>query len=114
MGRLDNKVAAITGAASGIGRGTAIRFAAEGASVVIADLNEEGGAASVRECRENGGTAIFQKTDVAAESDIKALVVRAVKEFGKLDIIYNNAGLVGATGSIEATSYMDRSLMPGC
>src|SRR5215472_15477401 len=111
MGRLDNKVAVITGAASGIGRGTAIRFAVEGASVVIADLNEEGGAASVRECRENGGTAIFQKTDVAAESDIKA---RAVKEFGKLDIIYNNAGLVGATGSIEATSYMDRSLMPGC
>jgi len=107
MGRLDNKVAVITGAASGIGRGTAIRFAVEGASVVIADLNEEGGAASVRECRENGGTAIFQKTDVAAEGDIKALVARAVQEFGKLDIIYNNAGLVGATGSIEATSVED-------
>jgi NAD(P)-dependent dehydrogenase (short-subunit alcohol dehydrogenase family) len=107
MGRLDNKVAVITGAASGIGRGTAIRFAVEGASVVIADLNEEGGAASVRECRENGGTAIFHKTDVAAESDIQALVARAVKEFGKLDIIYNNAGLVGATGSIEATSVED-------
>ena len=107
MGRLDNKVAVITGAASGIGRGTAIRFAVEGASVVIADLNEEGGAASVRECRENGGTAIFQKTDVAAEDDIKAVVARTVKEFGKLDIIYNNAGLVGATGSIEATSVED-------
>src|SRR5262249_48814003 len=88
MGRLDNKVAVITGAASGIGRGTAIRFAVEGASVVIADLNQEGGAASVRECRENGGTAIFHKTDVAAESDIQALVAHAVKEFGKHDIIY--------------------------
>lgn len=107
MGRLDQKVAVITGAASGMGRGTAIRFAAEGASVVIADLNEEGGAAAVRECRENGGMAIFQKTDVAAESDVKALVARAVKEFGKLDIIYNNAGLAGAAGPIEGTPVED-------
>ncbi len=52
MGRLENKVAVITGAASGMGRGTAIRFAGEGAAVVIADLNEEGGEAAVRECRE--------------------------------------------------------------
>lgn len=107
MGRLDQKVAVITGAASGMGRGTAIRFAAEGASVVIADLNEEGGAAAVRECRENGGMAIFQKTDVAAESDVKALIARAVKEFGKLDIIYNNAGLGGAAGLIEGTPVED-------
>jgi NAD(P)-dependent dehydrogenase (short-subunit alcohol dehydrogenase family) len=57
MGRLENKVAVITGAASGMGRGTAIRFAGEGAAVVIADLNEEGGAAVVRECRENSGNA---------------------------------------------------------
>jgi NAD(P)-dependent dehydrogenase (short-subunit alcohol dehydrogenase family) len=61
MGRLENKVAVITGAASGMGRGTAVRFAAEGAAVVIADLNEEGGAAVVRECRENGGNAVFQR-----------------------------------------------------
>jgi len=107
MGRLDKKVAVITGAASGMGRGTAIRFAAEGASVVIADLNEKGGAAAVRECRENGGMAIFQKTDVAAESDVKALIARAVKEFGKLDIIYNNAGLAGAAGLIEGTPVED-------
>lgn len=107
MGRLENKVAVITGGASGVGRGTAIRFAGEGATVVIADLNEEGGTAAVRECRENGGNAVFQKTDVSAEADIAAVVARAVKEFGRLDIIYNNAGLVGAAGSIENTSVED-------
>jgi len=107
MGRLDGKVAVITGAASGIGRGTAIRFAGEGAAVAIADLNVEGGEAAVRDCKENGGRAVFQKTDVSAEADVKAAVARAVKEFGKLDIIYNNAGLVGATGSIEGTPVED-------
>ena len=76
----------ITGAASGMGRGTAIRFAGEGAAVVIADLNEEGGEAAVRECRENGGNAVFQKTDVANETDVRSAVARAVEEFGKLDI----------------------------
>jgi NAD(P)-dependent dehydrogenase (short-subunit alcohol dehydrogenase family) len=107
MGRLENKVAVITGAASGMGRGTAIRFAGEGAAVVIADLNEEGGEAAVRECRENGGHAVFQKTDVANETDVRAAVALAVKEFGKLDIIYNNAGLVGAVGPIEGTPVED-------
>ncbi len=101
MGRLDNKVAVITGAASGIGLATAIRFAGEGASVVIGDLNEQGGESAVRQCRENGGNTIFQKCDVAAENDIKALIERAVREFGKLDIIFNNAGLGGAVGTIE-------------
>jgi NAD(P)-dependent dehydrogenase (short-subunit alcohol dehydrogenase family) len=101
MGRLDKKVAVITGAASGIGLATAIRFAGEGAAVVLGDLNEEGGQSAVRQCKENGGRAIFQKCDVAAESDIKALIDRAIKEFGKLDIIFNNAGLGGAVGTIE-------------
>lgn len=107
MGRLENKVAVITGAASGMGRGTAIRFAGEGAAVVIADLNEDGGAGVVRECGENGGNAVFQKTDVASETDVRTAVARAVKEFGRLDIIYNNAGLIGPVGSIEGTPVED-------
>jgi len=107
MGRLDGKVAVITGAASGMGRETAVRFAGEGAAVVIADLNEDGGAAAVRECKENGGRAVFQKTDVTSEAGIKAMIERAVKEFGRLDITFNNAGLPGALGSIEQTSVED-------
>jgi len=104
MGRLDNKVAVITGAASGMGRATAIRFAGEGAAVVIADLNQEGGEAAVRECRENGGRAVFQKTDVSAEGEIKAAIDRALDEFGRLDITFNNAGLGGALGPIDQIS----------
>jgi NAD(P)-dependent dehydrogenase (short-subunit alcohol dehydrogenase family) len=104
MGRLDKKVAVITGAGSGMGRATAARFAGEGAAVVIADLNQDGGESAVRECKENGGRAIFQKTDVSSEANIKAAIDRAVSEYGRLDIIFNNAGLAGALGSIEQTT----------
>ncbi|HKF28123.1 MAG TPA: SDR family oxidoreductase [Candidatus Binataceae bacterium] len=107
MGRLDGKVAIITGSASGIGRGTAMRFAGEGAAVVIADLNVEGGEAAVRDCKENGARAVFQKTDVSSEAEIKALVARSVKEFGRLDIVYNNAGIGGAVGPLEQISVED-------
>ncbi|HKN11719.1 MAG TPA: SDR family NAD(P)-dependent oxidoreductase, partial [Candidatus Binatus sp.] len=107
MDRLKGKVAVITGAASGIGRATAIKFAGEGAAVVIADLNVEGGESSVRDCKENAGRAVFQKTDVSAEAEIKALVARAIKEFGRLDIIYNNAGIGGAVGPLEQISVED-------
>jgi NAD(P)-dependent dehydrogenase (short-subunit alcohol dehydrogenase family) len=104
MGRLDNKVAVITGAASGMGRATAIRFAGEGATVVIADLNQPGGEATVRDCKEQGGQAVFQKTSVESESEIKAAIERAVSEFGRLDITYNNAGIAGALGPLEEVS----------
>src|SRR6202166_4031320 len=107
MDRLKGKVAVITGAASGIGRATAIKFAGEGAAVVIADLNVEGGEAAVRDCKENGGRAVFQKTDVSAEAEIKALVARAVKEFGRLDIMWNNAGIGGAVGPLEQITVED-------
>jgi NAD(P)-dependent dehydrogenase (short-subunit alcohol dehydrogenase family) len=99
--KLDGKVAVITGAASGIGRATALRFAAEGASVVIADLNQNEGEATAFQCREAGGLAVFQNTDVAQEEQIQAAIERAVGEFGRLDILFNNAGLAGAMGPIE-------------
>jgi len=104
ISRLDKKVAVITGAASGIGLATAIRFAGEGTAVVIGDLNLEGGEAAVRQCKENGGRAVFQKCNVQSESEIKALIDRAVSEYGKLDIIFNNAGIGGAVGTIEETT----------
>jgi NAD(P)-dependent dehydrogenase (short-subunit alcohol dehydrogenase family) len=104
MGRLDGKVAVITGAASGIGRASAMRFAAEGAAVVITDLNAQGGEQAVAECKRAGGHAVFQRVDVTNEADIKAAVERAVSEFGKLDVIFNNAGLAGALGRIEDTT----------
>ena len=107
MGRFDGKVAIITGSASGMGRAAAARFAGEGGAVVIADLNLEGGEASVRDCKENGGRAVFQKTDVSAEAEIKALVARAVKEFGRLDIMWNNAGIGGAVGPLEKITVED-------
>ena len=107
MRRLENKVAVITGAASGMERATAIRFSQDGASVVVADLNVAGGESAVRECKENGGNAVFQKADVSSEDQVKAMIDRAVKELGRLDITYNNAGLGGATGPIENITVED-------
>ena len=107
MGKLDGKVAVITGAASGMGRGTALRFAKEGAAIVIADLNSQAGEATVSEIAAGGGRAVFQHTDVSDDAAIKALIERAVREFGRLDITYNNAGIGGATGRLEETNAAD-------
>lgn len=107
MGRLDGEVAVITGAASGIGRGTALCLAKEGAAVVAADLNSQGGERVIGEIAAAGGRAVFQHTDVTSEADIKSAVDRAVKDYGRLDIMFNNAGLVGAVGPIEAVSTED-------
>ncbi len=101
MGKLDGKVAVITGAASGMGRASAILFAKEGASVVVTDLNSQGGEMVVSEIAAAGGRAVFQRTDVTSEVDIKAAIDRAVKEYGRLDITFNNAGVAGAVGELE-------------
>lgn len=100
MGRLDGKVAIITGAASGIGRGAVAKFVAEGAKVVAADLQEDKGAALV----EAFGDAVrFIACDVAFEDDVKAMVDLAVGMFGRVDHIFNNAGFGGVGGQIEDT-----------
>jgi len=92
--RLANKVAIITGSASGMGQAAAILFASEGASVVVTDINESAGVETVQTIRDAGGTAIFVKTDVTSENDVKALVATAVETFGHIDVLYNNAGVM--------------------
>lgn len=91
-GRVADKVAVITGAAQGIGRGCAEILAREGARVVIGDLQEEAGLAAVDEIRASGGQATFQRADVEEEDHCAALVAAAIQTYGRLDILVNNAG----------------------
>ena len=89
MGRLDGKVAVITGAASGIGREAALLFSAEGASVCVADVSAEQGERTAAECRE----AFFQQVDVADSASVEAMYAAARDRFGGIDVLYNNAGI---------------------
>lgn len=93
MGKLDGKVAIITGGGSGFGEATALLWAKEGAKVVIADWVAEGGEATVKKIKTAGGEATFVRTDVSKTEDVKRLVSTAVKKYGKLDILFNNAGI---------------------
>jgi NAD(P)-dependent dehydrogenase (short-subunit alcohol dehydrogenase family) len=95
--RLKGKVAVITGAASGIGAGTVDRFIAEGAKCVVADIQEEAGK---KFAASHGANAIFVKCDVANEDDVEALVRAAVSHFGRIDCMFNNAGILGAIGPV--------------
>jgi NAD(P)-dependent dehydrogenase (short-subunit alcohol dehydrogenase family) len=99
VSRLTNKVALITGGASGIGEGTVRLFAREGASVVIADILDEQGK---RLAAELGARVAYVHTDVGREPDVQNAVAEAVKRFGRLDCIFNNAGFGGVGGRIEA------------
>jgi NAD(P)-dependent dehydrogenase (short-subunit alcohol dehydrogenase family) len=97
-GRLEGQVALITGGASGLGEATARMFVQEGARVVISDIQGERGE---RIAREIGDAAVFQQTNVAKEASIAAAVDRAVADFGRLDCVFANAGIVGAIGPID-------------
>ncbi len=89
--RLQGKVAVITGAAQGIGRGIAHRFVEEGAAVVVADIQEERGPSTTEELRGKGGRATFVHTDVTEDAQIKRMIDRAVEEYGRLDVLVNDA-----------------------
>jgi len=107
MGMLDNKVAIITRAALGIGAGCAERFVKEGAAVVISDLRAAPGEELAARIRAGGGRAVFHSADVSSEDAIKALVDRAVGEFGRLDIMFNNEAAFEPAGPIESTKAQD-------
>ncbi len=91
-----SKTALITGAGSGIGRATALAFAAGGAWVVVSDVNETGGQETVASIRQADGKAIFVGADVSQPDEVEALVAESVRHFGRLDIAVNNAGIGGA------------------
>ena len=92
--RLKDKVAIITGAGGGMGRVAAMMFAAEGAKVVAAEFGEAAGNETVRLVKEAGGEATFVRVDVSSEADAKAMVDHAVSTYGRLDVLYNNAGIM--------------------
>ena len=95
MRKLENKVAIITGAGSGIGKATALLFAKEGAKVVVSDINEEHGNNVVEEIKSSGAQAVFVKADSSCPEDNERLVKETLKAFGKLDVAVNNAGIGG-------------------
>jgi NAD(P)-dependent dehydrogenase (short-subunit alcohol dehydrogenase family) len=106
MGRLDGKVTIVTGGTSGIGRRTAERFAEEGARVVIAARREAEGNAIAASINDGaiGGEARFIRTDVAREDDVEAMIAKTIAAFGRLDVLFNNAGCPAPTGGIEGIS----------
>lgn len=102
-GRLEGKIALITGGASGQGRVAAQRFAAEGAKIALSDVQEDGGVQTMHMVQENGGEAYFVQGDVSAEGSAKDMVEAAVRKYGALHILYNNAGIVGANVDSDVT-----------
>ena len=94
-GMLQDKAVIITGAGSGVGRASALRFAAEGARVLVAEVVDDWAAETVRLVNEAGGTAIAQHCDVTVEAEVEATVAAAVAHFGRLDVMFNNAGVTG-------------------
>jgi NAD(P)-dependent dehydrogenase (short-subunit alcohol dehydrogenase family) len=101
MGMLEGKVAFITGAASGIGRGTALRFAAEGARVGLADMMDEEGQRVRAEIERKGGRAVYVDCDVSDPEQVRRAIDRTAEQFGRLDVVFANAGINGVWTPIE-------------
>lgn len=101
MELLDGETAIVTGAASGIGRTTATTFADHGASVVVADVDEDGGARTVDTITDGGGEATFVRTDVSDPDDVEAMIETAVDDYGGLDVLYNNAAIEGPVARLD-------------
>jgi NAD(P)-dependent dehydrogenase (short-subunit alcohol dehydrogenase family) len=106
-GRLSGKVVIITGAASGIGRATAILFAREGAKLVLADIHGEGLKETLKLAKKEGGEAIIKKTDVAIEEEVKGLIDFALQTYSQIDILCNNAGITGQIANLEEQTKED-------
>lgn len=102
--RLENKVAIVTGAASGIGEAIAVLFAREGAKVVIADKDEENGERVARQIKDEGGEVVFVPTDVTKEDQVKGMVETTVKTYGALNVLVNNAGTYAVNKVHELTN----------
>jgi NAD(P)-dependent dehydrogenase (short-subunit alcohol dehydrogenase family) len=107
MGILDDKAVLITGAASGIGRATAIEAQQEGARLLLCDVNDEQGEAVADELRGAGGSAVYAHCDVTDEAQVEAVVGRAVEELGGLDGAFNCAGILGSLGNVGDTALED-------
>jgi NAD(P)-dependent dehydrogenase (short-subunit alcohol dehydrogenase family) len=103
--RLEGKVAIVTGAGAGIGEATALLFAKEGASICCADLDETGQKVT-QKIRDSGGKALFVKADVSMPEDTKKIVDKTIESFGRIDILFNNAGIV-VPGRVDNTSLED-------
>lgn len=107
MRRLDGKVAVITGAGKGIGRGIARRFAGEGAAVLVAERDDAAGRQTAADIEKSGGRAVFVRTDVGVKADVQAAIDGAVDTFGRLDILVNNAIALSPNVLLEEKSDAD-------
>jgi NAD(P)-dependent dehydrogenase (short-subunit alcohol dehydrogenase family) len=105
--RLQGKITLITGSGSGIGRSSALRFAEEGATVIVNDLDAAKGEETVQDIRSAGGSAVFLQADVTNPDSVKAMVDRALEQFGRIDVLFNNAGIsgVGAIHEVEPEAW---------